>query len=141
MNVATVPLAEKKLALLAALQQSRDAQERLAWLVARARERPALPVAEKTTANKITGCLAQLWLVAEFRDKRCYFRCDSDSQIVRAIAGLLSDFYSSQTPDEILAHPPDFLASTGITQHLTSNRQNALARVGETIAQFAKSQL
>jgi len=63
--------------------------------------------------------------------------CDSDSLVVKAIAGLLCDFYSGQPPAEILAHDPRFLAPLGITQHLTPNRRNALAKIWERIRQFA----
>lgn len=84
------------------------------------------------------GCLANLWLVAETRAGRCYFQCDSDSQIVRAVAGLLCDFYSGHTPAEILAMEPDFLEQVGINQHLTANRRNVLSRVWERILACAQ---
>jgi cysteine desulfuration protein SufE len=61
--------------------------------------------------------------------------------VVKAIAGLLCDFYSGHAPAEILAHNPDFLAPLGITQHLTPNRRNALAKVWERIRQFAERHL
>jgi cysteine desulfuration protein SufE len=67
--------------------------------------------------------------VAETREGRCQFQCDSDSHIVRAVAGLLCEFYSGATPAEILAQPPDFLEQVGINQHLTANRRNVLSRV------------
>jgi len=78
-----------------------------------------------------------LWLVAEARDGCCHFACDSDSLVVKAIAGLLCELYSGETPVEILAHDPQFLAPLGITQHLTPNRRNALAKVWDHIRQFA----
>ena len=86
----------------------------------------------------MSGCLANLWLVAEWREGRCHFQCDSDSQIVRAVAGLLCDLYSNAVPAEILAQPPDFLEQVGINQHLTANRRNVLSRVWERIRSFAE---
>lgn len=103
-----------------------------------ARQRPAFAVELKTEANRVPGCLANLWLVAESREGRCHFQCDSDSQIVRAVAGLLCDFYSGQTPKEILAMEPGFLEQVGINQHLTANRRNVLSRVWERIRGFAE---
>jgi cysteine desulfuration protein SufE len=76
---------------------------------------------------------------SEFREGRCFFVCDSDSLVVKAVAGLLCEFYSGQPPAEILAHDPAFLAPFGITQHLTPNRRNALARVWEHIENFAET--
>ena len=132
------PLAAKRDALLAQLGGFRHPQERLQWLVEQARQRPALAAELRTEAHRVSGCLANLWLVAEWRAGRCWFQCDSDSQIVRAVAGLLCDFYSGQPPAEILAMEPGFLEQVGINQHLTANRRNVLSRVWERIQLFAR---
>lgn len=141
----TEPAAESRLlatrrdALLARLGGFRQSQERLQWLVEQARQRPALATELKTEAHRVPGCLANLWLVAEVREGRCHFQCDSDSQIVRAVAGLLCDFYSGATPADVLALPPDFLEAVGINQHLTANRRNVLSRVWERIRACAQA--
>src|SRR5215831_13642629 len=129
-------LAEKQQQLAAQLSALKNGQDRLALLVTQAKERPPRPHEFRTKENLIPGCLAKLWLTTEFRDHKCFFTCDSDSLIVKAIAGMLCDLYSGQTPAEILAHNPDFLAPLGITQHLTPNRRNALSRVWERIKHF-----
>jgi cysteine desulfuration protein SufE len=134
---APATLAAKQQALREALSQPHGPQQRLAWLIEQARLRQPLDAAGRTDAHRVEGCLARLWLVAQFRDGRCHYQCDSDSLIVKAIAGLLCDFYSGHTPGEILAHAPAFLSQFGITQHLTPNRRNALSRVWETIRAFA----
>lgn len=136
-----VSLVAKRDALLTRLGAFRHPQERLQWLVEQARLRPALAVELKTDAHRVPGCLANLWLVAETRKGRCHFQCDSDSHIVRAVAGLLCDFYSGAAPAEILALPPDFLEQVGINQHLTANRRNVLSRVWERIRGFAADQM
>lgn len=139
-EVASPPsLVAKREALLAQLGGFPHPQERLQWLVEQARLRPALAAELKTEAHRVPGCLANLWLVAETREGRCHFQCDSDSQIVRAVAGLLCDFYSGATPAEILALPPDFLEAVGINQHLTANRRNVLSRVWERIRACAQA--
>lgn len=132
-------LAAKRNALLARLGAFRHPQERLQWLVEQARLRPPLAAGLKTDTRRVPGCLANLWLVAGTREGRCHFQCDSDSHIVRAVAGLLCDFYSDATPAEILALPPDFLEQVGINQHLTANRRNVLSRVWERIRGFAEA--
>lgn len=133
-------LAARRDALLAQLGGFRHSQERLQWLVEQARQRPALAAEWKTEPHRVPGCLASLWLVAEVRGGRCHFQCDSDSQIVRAVAGLLCELYSDTAPGEILAQPPDFLEQVGINQHLTANRRNVLSRVWERIRSFAEEQ-
>ena len=130
-------LHEKQQDLMAALLAIKDGQERFAWLVARGKAQPSLPAALQTEENLVEGCLSKLWFVSEYRDGRCYFQADADSLIVKAIAGLLCDFYSGSRPREILKIDPSFLGQVGIQQHLTPNRRNSLSRVWSKIHMFA----
>ena len=132
-------LAEKQVEITAQLAALKNGQDRLAFLVERAKKRPPLAAEFCVEENLIPGCLAKLWFTAKFCDGKCFFDCDSDSLIVRAIAGLLCEFYSGHAPAEILAHDPKFLAPLGITQHLTPNRRNALSKIWERIRQFAET--
>lgn len=132
-------LAEKQQQLTAELSALKNGQDRLAFLVEKAKARPSLASEFRVDKNLIPGCLARLWFIAELRVGKCSFDCDSDSLVVKAVAGLLCDFYSGQAPAEILAHSPEFLAPLGITQHLTPNRRNALAKVWERIRQFSEA--
>lgn len=130
-------LAAKEVELLAALAPLRTAQDRLAWLVEQARQRPLLPAELRTEDRRVEGCLSKLWFVPEYRDGRCWFRTESDSLIVKAVAGVLADFFNGQTAAEIVAHPAGLVARLGIQQHLTTNRRAGLARVEEKIRDFA----
>jgi cysteine desulfuration protein SufE len=132
-------LAEKQVELTAQLAALKNGQDRLAFLVEKAKRRPPITPEDRADTNLIPGCLAKLWFVPQFCDGKCFFACDSDSLIVKAIAGLLCEFYSGHAPAEILAHSPEFLAPLGITQHLTPNRRNALAKVWERIRAFAEA--
>jgi cysteine desulfuration protein SufE len=131
-------LAEKQVELTTQLAALKNGQDRLAFLVEMAKQRPPLAPEFRVEENLIPGCLAKLWFVPQFRDGQCFFACDSDSLVVKAIAGLICDFYSGHTSAEILAHDPKFLAPLGITQHLTPNRRNALAKIWDHIRQFAE---
>ena len=133
-------LAEKQNQICRQLAAFNSGSDRLVSLVEKAKVRRPLPPESRIDANLVPGCLAKLWLVAEMRAGRCHFDCDSDSLIVKAVAGLLCDFYSDQPPGEILAIEPDFLGPLGMTQHLTPNRRNALARVRDHIRHFAQAQ-
>ena len=134
-------LAEKQVELTSQLAALKNGQDRLAFLVEKAKQHPSLPLEFRADANLIPGCLAKLWFVSQFRDGNCVFVCDSDSLVVKAIAGLLCGFYSGSAPADILAHDPKFLAPLGITQHLTPNRRNALSKIWERIRQFAEQNL
>jgi cysteine desulfuration protein SufE len=132
-------LAEKQLQLTAELAALKNGQDRLAFLVKHAKKLPPLASELRAADYLIPGCLAKLWFIPRFEDGLCFFTCDSDSLVVKAIASLLCEFYSGHAPMEIVAHDPQFLAPFGITQHLTPNRRNALAKVWENIRGFAEA--
>jgi cysteine desulfuration protein SufE len=132
-------LAEKQVELTTRLSALKNGQDRLASLVERTKSRPPPASGFRGEENLIPGCLARLWFVSQFREGGCFFDCDSDSLVVKAIAGLLCEFYSGHAPAEILAHDPKFLAPLGITQHLTPNRRNALSKIWGRIRQFAEA--
>jgi cysteine desulfuration protein SufE len=114
-----------------------SAQDRLMYIVDQAKKAERLPPDCRTDAFKVEGCLSNLWFVPDFRDGRCFFKVDADSHIVRGIALLLANYYSGETPAEILQHDPGFLSEAGITQHLSPNRRNGLSRLWEKIRGFA----
>lgn len=129
--------AEKQAALLHRLRAFRTSQERLSWLVAGARERGPLPAELRREEWRVVGCLSKLWVVGELVNGRCRFRCDSDSVIVKALAGLLIDLADDETPEALLGVDPAFLEAPELRRLLTSNRQNALNRVWEHLRGFA----
>ena len=134
-------VAQKQRELTAALKTLKTAQERLGFVVNRGKEAPPLDSEFKTDAFRVEGCLAKVWFVPEFADGRCRFRADSESAIVKGIAILLCDLCADQAPEEILRSSPAFLEELGITQHLTPNRRNSLAKLWEKIQAFARAHL
>lgn len=134
-------LQDKRDALVTEFAKIYGAPERMARVIERGRAAPQLDPELKNDRHRVAGCLSNLWLVCSFADGKCTFRCDSDSAIVKGIATILCEFYSHHRPEEIIAIDPAFLGPVGITQHLSPNRRNALARVWETIRTFAQSHL
>lgn len=132
-------LKQKKQDLVEELSIIEDSQERFAFLIDRARNRPGLDESLKIPEFLIEGCQSQLWIVPEYKDGRCWFSADSDAVITKGIAGLLTDFYSGAGPDDIIGCDPEFLTEVGITQHLTPNRRNGLSGVWRRIRSFAES--
>lgn len=130
-------LENRKREMIEQLSVLPDPAARLEYLIEEARAMPALPPSHKIEENLVEGCLSNLWFVAEIRDGRCWFSCDSDSLVVKSIAGLLCRFYSGADPADILAHDPSFLKEVGITAHLSANRRNALTRVWSRIRAVA----
>ena len=125
---------------LAPLLQIGDAQARLARLVEEARRRAPLAPAQRVEANRVEGCLVRVWFVAELRDGRCHFQCDSDAVSLKAVGGLLCELYNGHTPEEILATSSDVLEPLKILHQLAENRQRTIARIEEKIHRFAEEQ-
>ena len=129
---------DKQEELIEELSIIEDPQERLAYVIDRARGEPGLSDAYKIEQFRIEGCVSNLWMVPTFKDGRCGFKADSDAVITKGIANLLTTLYSGCTPVEIITHEPDFLAEVGITQHLSPNRRNGLSNVWAKIKAFAE---
>lgn len=83
-------------------------------------------------ANKVRGCVSQVWLEKEFRQDDAgetvlHYRGDSDLHLVRGLIAIALALYSDQTPKRILA--TDAMAtfrSLGLEQHLTPQRSNGV---------------
>lgn len=109
-----------------------DWEDRIAYVIDMGKDLPPLPDADRTEANKVPGCAAQVWLAHEARDGRLVFRADSDSAISKGNVALLLRLYSGRTPAEILAFDARAaLDRLGLPQALTRQRANGLnAMVG-----------
>lgn len=133
-------LQEKQRQIVEDMQFLPDKFERFSYIVDKGKEQGPLDAALRLDQFKVEGCQSQLWLVPELKsDGTCYFRSDSDSAIVKGIAGIICEFYSNEVPEAILAGDVKFLEEVGIDQHLSSNRRNGLGKVDERIKRFAES--
>ncbi len=134
-------LAERAATLTKVLGGLPDSQARFSWLVEQARLRPLLPPEWRRDEFRVSGCQVRTWLVAEIRDGRCWFGFDSDAASLKAVGGLLCDFYQGQLSAEVLAYPPRFLETLSLGANLAENRRRTVWRIREQICEFARSQL
>lgn len=132
-------LAEKRQTLIDDLTSLPDAEERFLYLLGKAKKWVPLDPALKTEDRLLPGCVSRLWLYSEFRDGRCWFHMDAEAQISKGIAAVVCGFYTGETPSEILAIEPDFLAEAGLTQVLSANRSSALVNLRKRIRAYAES--
>ncbi|KAB2851604.1 MAG: SufE family protein [Hyphomicrobiaceae bacterium] len=109
-----------------------DWEDRYRYLIDLGRSLEPLQDGERTAANKVQGCVSQVWLVtkverSEAGSPRLTFRGDSDAMIVRGLVALLLSIFSGKTPREI--HRIDAAAifkRLGLGEHLTPQRSNGL---------------
>ncbi|MEZ5996011.1 MAG: SufE family protein [Hyphomonadaceae bacterium] len=120
-----------------------DWEERIAYVIELARGLPLLPDHERVEANRVRGCVSQVWFVAENRPEapgKLFFRGDSDAHLVRGEIAMLLRIFSGRTPAEILSVDPHALFERlGLKDALTVQRSNGLMSMMARIQQEAKN--
>jgi len=94
---------------------------------------------EKYKKNQylITGCQSQVWVHAEYKDGKVYFKADSDALITAGIVGLLMRVMSGQPPEEIIHADLNFIDEIGLKEHLSQTRSNGLVNMIKQMKLYA----
>ncbi|MBU1346897.1 MAG: SufE family protein [Alphaproteobacteria bacterium] len=115
-----------------------DWEQRIAYVIDLGRDLAPLPEADRTEANKVPGCAAQVWLASGRDADLLTFRADSDSAISKGNVALLLKLYSGRAPADILAFDAKAaLDRLGLPQALTRQRANGLNSMVGRIRQEA----
>lgn len=115
-----------------------DWEQRIAYVIDLGKDLAPLPDVDRTEANKVPGCAAQVWLASERDGDRLTFRADSDSAISKGNVALLLRLYSGRPADQILAFDAKAaLDRLGLPQALTPQRANGLNNMVGRIRQAA----
>ncbi|MGY3345929.1 SufE family protein [Bradyrhizobium sp. USDA 4470] len=123
-----------------------DWDDRYRYLIELGRTLEPMPEAEHSAANKVNGCVSQVWLqkLVE-RDGGTpilKYRGDSDAHIVRGLVAIVLALYSGRTPQQILATDAiSVFDEFGFRDHLTPQRSNGLRSMVERIKTDAKEAL
>jgi len=109
-----------------------DWEGRIEYVIELGKDLEPLPDADRTEANKVPGCAAQVWLAVRADGDRLHFLADSDSALSKGNIALLLRLYSGRAPAEILAFDARAaLDRLGLPSALTRQRANGLnAMVG-----------
>ena len=120
--------------------------DRYRYVIELGRTLEPMPESEHSAANKVQGCVSQVWLSKRVdRAKGALmlkYLGDSDAHIVRGLVAILLSLYSGRTPQEILA--TDAIAvfdEFGFRDHLTPQRSNGLRSMVERIRADAREAL
>jgi cysteine desulfuration protein SufE len=108
-----------------------DWEDRYRYLIELGQMLPDLQDTDRTAANKVHGCVSQVWLAVDESDgansKVLRFRGDSDAMIVKGLVAVLIALYSGRPPAEIAAvDAVETLDGLGLREHLTTQRSNGL---------------
>lgn len=103
-----------------------DWEDRYRHLIELGRQMLPLREDEMVEANKVSGCMSQVWFVSDKGEGgRYHFRADSDALIVKGLIAVLLLAYSDKTADEIAEVDIDgIFKQLGLDQHLSPNRRN-----------------
>src|SRR6187397_2442356 len=69
---------------------------------------PPLESEFKRDENRVRGCQSTVWLVADSRDGKIFYKADSDAVIVKGLISMLIRVLSGQSPDDIVHAKLDF---------------------------------
>jgi SufE protein probably involved in Fe-S center assembly len=118
--------------------------DRYRYLIELGQALPRLEEAERIPANKVHGCVSQVWLVAERQDGGgapvLSYRGESDAMIVQGLVAVLLALYSGRPANEIAA--TDAIAlfdELGLREHLTTQRSNGLVAMVNRIRNEARA--
>ena len=121
--------------------------DRYRYVIELGRTLDPMPEAEHSTANKVNGCVSQVWLSRQIDrsgngEPRLKYLGDSDAHIVRGLIAILLTLYSGRPAREIL--DTDAIAlfeKLGLREHLTPQRSNGFRSMVERIKSDARAAL
>ena len=117
-----------------------DWEDRYKYIIELGQALPALADDEKSAANKVQGCVSQVWLVTERDHDSLSYRGESDAMIVRGLAAILIALYSGRPAKEIAE--TDAIAmfdELGLREHLSTQRSNGLVAMVNRIRSEARA--
>lgn len=116
-----------------------DWSERYQYLIDLGHKLPAFPDEWKTGEHRLLGCQSMVWIVPEGDADKLVFHAVSDSTIVSGLIYLALRVYSGRSATEILATEPEYLATVGLSRHLSPTRSNGVAAMLQFIRDTARA--
>jgi cysteine desulfuration protein SufE len=122
-----------------------DWEDRYRYVIDLGRTLEPLSEAAHNDANKVRGCVSQVWLELR-RDETAgpepilLYRGDSDSHLVRGLVAIAIALFSGRSAREILAtDAAGVFRALGLEQHLTPQRSNGVRAMIERIRSDAQA--
>ena len=93
------------------------------YLIDIGKKEGSLEPQEKIDKNKMSGCLAQVWIKFDTKNGKNYFDGDSDALIVKGLVKIIAEALSGLTNDEIKELKHDIVNKLGLGPSLSARRQ------------------
>jgi cysteine desulfuration protein SufE len=91
----------------------------------------------KIDDNRVRGCQSTVYLAADYKDGKVFYKAESDAMIVKGLISMLIRVLSGNTPDEIIEAKLDFIKQIGMTTHLAQTRSNGLLAMLKQMKNYA----
>jgi cysteine desulfuration protein SufE len=121
-----------------------DWEDRYRYLIELGQALPRLDESERNDANKVKGCVSQVWLVAETVEANgvpgLHLKGESDALIVQGLVAVLLALYSDRPAQQIAE--TDAIAKfdeLGLREHLTAQRSNGLVAMVNRVQSEARA--
>jgi len=98
---------------------------------------PPLDEQFKKEENKVRGCQSTVWLVADYKDGKVFYKAESDAVIVKGLISMLIRVLSGQSPEDIVNAKLDFIREIGMMSHLAQTRSNGLLAMVKQMKNYA----
>lgn len=119
-----------------------DWEERYRYIIELGNSLKPLSDEEHSEANKVQGCVSQVWLVNDRDGGTLSFRGDSDAHIVRGLVAILLDLYEGKSAQEISEYDAEgAFQKLGLGEHLTPQRSNGFYAMVQRIRNDAAAAL
>jgi len=115
--------------LVQRFQKAADPKRRYEQLLWLAKKLEAFPEAAKTEANKVKGCVSQVYVIASLEDGKLHYLGESDAQITKGLVAFLIRGMNGLTPQEVVNLSPDFIKETQLDVSLTPSRANGFYNI------------
>ena len=126
---------EKEIAEEFSLFDSWD--DKYEYIIDLGKKLPPLEAKYKIDENRVRGCQSTVWLVADYKDGKIFYKAESDAVIVKGLISMLIRVLSGQTPDDIIQAKLNFIREIGMTTHLAQTRSNGLLAMVKQMKNFA----
>ena len=118
--------------------------DRYGYLIELGRTLAPLTDEEMSDANKVQGCVSQVWVVCDTDSQGAsdlfHFRGASDAHIVRGLVAIALTLFSGKTADEIAdIDEKETFSAIGLEEHLTPQRANGLRSMVARLKEIAAS--
>lgn len=134
-NNKTIEEIEKEIVEEFSLFDSWD--EKYEYIIDLGKKLPPLDDKYKKDENRVRGCQSTVWLVADHKEGKIFYKAESDAVIVKGLISMLMRVLSGQAADDIINAKLDFIREIGMMTHLAQTRSNGLLAMIKQMKNYA----